>query len=131
MAWASVVLLVMLLALLGEAAYGVALFNGLVHVKHQVDQARSNIDVLHKQRHDELPKLVDAVKGCMCHESALLESVTALRARTLSTAAGAPRLAAEQSLSQGVARLLSVAESYPALRASGVYLTLQQRISAL
>lgn len=131
MAWASVVLLVMLLALLGEAAYGVALVNGLVQVKHQVDQAWSNIDVLLKQRHDELPKLVDAVKGCMCHEGALIESVTARRARALSTAAGAPRLAAEQSLSQGVARLLAVAESYPALRASGVYPTLQQRISAL
>ena len=78
MAWASVVLLVMLLALLGEAAYGVALVNGLVQVKHQVDQAWSNIDVLLKQRHDELPKLVDAVKGCMCHEGALIESVTAL-----------------------------------------------------
>lgn len=131
MAWASVVLLVMLLALLGVAAYGVALYNGLVQVKHQVDQAWSNIDVLLKQRHDELPKLVDAVKGYMRHESTLLENVTALRARAQSTAAGAPRLAAEQSLSQGVARLLAVAESYPALRASGVYLTLQQRISAL
>ena len=131
MAWASVVVLVMLLALVGVAAYGVALYNGLVQVKHQVDQAWSNIDVLLKQRHDELPKLVDAVKGYMRHESELLQSVTALRARAQSTAAGAPRLAAEQSLSQGVARLLAVAESYPELRASSVYLTLQQRISAL
>lgn len=81
MAGIAVLLLVLLLASFGVAAYGVSIYNGLVQVKRQVERAWSNIDVLLKQRHDELPKLLDAVKGYMTHERALLNEVTALRAR--------------------------------------------------
>ena len=127
MAWIAVVLL---LAAFGVGAYGVSIYNGLVQVKHQVDQAWSNIDVLLKQRHDELPKLLDAVKGYMTHERTLLEDVTALRTRA-QAGAGDERLVAEQALSQGVSKLLLVAENYPQLKASEVFVGLQQRISAL
>lgn len=75
MAWLSVFLLVIVLVAIGLAVQGVSIYNGLVQVKHQVDQAWSNIDVLLKQRHDELPKLVDALKGYVAHERGLLESV--------------------------------------------------------
>ena len=130
MAWIAVSLLVVLLVAFGVVAYGVSIYNGLVQVKHQVDQAWSNIDVLLKQRHDELPKLIDAVKGYMTHERTLLEDVTALRTRA-QTGAGDERVAAEQALSQGVSKLLLVAENYPQLKASEVFVGLQQRISAL
>jgi LemA protein len=63
MAWIAVVLLVLALVAIALAVQAVAIYNGLVQVKHQVDQAWANIDVLLKQRHDELPKLIDAVKG--------------------------------------------------------------------
>ncbi len=130
MAWIAVLLLALLLAAVGAGAYGVSIYNGLVQVKHQVDQAWSNIDVLLKQRHEELPKLVDAVKGYMGHERALLEGVTALRTRA-QAGSGDQRVAAEQALSQGVSRLMLVAESYPQLRASEVFVDLQHRIAAL
>ena len=130
MAWIAVLLLVLLLAAFGVGAYGVSIYNGLVQVKHQVDQAWANIDVLLKQRHDELPKLLDAVKGYMTHERTLLNDVTALRARAQAEA-GDQRVAAEQALSQGVSKLLLVAENYPQLKASDVFVDLQQRISAL
>lgn len=131
MAWFSVSILALVLLLVGLAAYGISLYNGLVQVKHQVDQSWANIDVLLKQRHDELPKLIDAVKGYMTHERTLIENVTALRTRAKSTDSDAQRLAAEEALSLGVSRLLAVAESYPQLRASEVFIDLQRRISVL
>lgn len=131
MAWLAVLFLALAVAAVGVAGYGVSIYNGLVQVKHQVDQAWSNIDVLLKQRHDELPKLVDALKGYVSHERGLLESVTAMRARAQAPSVGAERVAAEDALSQGVSRLLVVAEGYPQLRASEVFIDLQQRISAL
>jgi len=131
MAWMSVVLLVVVLIAIGLVVQAVSIYNGLVQVKHQVDQAWSNIDVLLKQRHDELPKLIDALKGYVSHERGLLESVTAMRTRAQAGGAGTERVAAEEALSQGVSRLLVVAEGYPQLRASEVFMNLQQRISAL
>ena len=131
MAWLAVTVLVVVLLLIGAVSYGVSIYNGLIQVKHQVDQAWSNIDVLLKQRHDELPKLIDALKGYVSHERGLLESVTAMRTRAQAPGAGTERVAAEEALSQGVSKLLLVAEGYPQLRASEVYMGLQQRISAL
>jgi LemA protein len=125
------VLLALVVAAVGVAGYGVSLYNGLVQVKHQVDQAWANIDVLLKQRHDELPKLIDAVKAYLTHERSVLENVTALRTRAQASGAGTERVAAEQALSQGVSQLLAVAERYPQLRASEVFVDLQARISAL
>lgn len=119
--------------LLGVAAiaYGLAVYNGLIDVKHQVEQAWSNIDVLLRQRHDELPKLIDAVKGYLTHERTLLERVTALRTRAGQGGTDAERLAAEDALSRGVGRLLGIAEGYPELKASANFVELQRRIAAL
>ena len=131
MAWIAVGLLALVIAAVSIAGYCVSLYNGLVQVKHQIDQAWANIDVLLKQRHDELPKLIDALNGYVTHERSLLESVTALRARAQATGAGSERVAAEGALTRGVSQLLVVAEGYPQLRASEVFVNLQQRISAL
>jgi LemA protein len=127
----AVIVFALLLLLAGAAAYGVAIYNGLVGVKHQVDQAWSNIDVLLKQRHDELPKLIDVVKSHAGYERELVARITELRARTGSGGPDAQRLAAEDALSQGIGRLLATAEAYPDLKASGAYLELQRRISGL
>jgi LemA protein len=131
MATFAVILFTLLLFAFTVGAYGVALYNGLVGVKHQIDQAWSNIDVLLKQRHDELPKLIDVVKGHAGYERQLLEQLTALRARAGSGAPDAQRLAAENELSRGIGRLLATGEAYPDLKASSAYLELQRRISAL
>jgi LemA protein len=129
--WLVLTVFALLLLLVAAAAYVVVLYNALVDVKHQVDQAWSNIDVLLKQRHDELPKLIDVVKSHAGYERELVERVTALRARTGSGVADVERLAAEQELSLGIGRLLATAEAYPDLKASASYLELQRRISGL
>lgn len=127
----AVFLFALFLLAIAVAAYGIALYNALVDVKHQVDQSWSNIDVLLKQRHDELPKLIDVVKSHAGYESGLLEKLTALRARTGAGLPDGERLAAEQALSQGIHTLLATAEAYPQLKASEAYLELQQRIGWL
>lgn len=113
------------------AAYAVVLFNGLVQVKHNVDQAWSNIDVLLKERSDELGKLLDAVGGYMKYERGLLDRLTALRSTIQRGGAGKERLDAERDVSAGLGRLLAVAENYPDLKANASFLDLQHRISAL
>jgi LemA protein len=132
MVWFAIVLLALLLAGIGVIAYGVSIYNGLIGVKQQVEQAWANIDVLLRQRHDELPKLIDVVKGYGAYEREVLEKVTTLRTRT-ATGRGpdAARLAAEDELSLAVSRLLVTAEAYPDLKASATYLELQRRISTL
>ena len=132
MAWFAIVLLAVVLAGFGVVVYIISIYNGLVGVKHQVEQAWANIDVLLRQRHEELPKLIDVAKAYGAYERDLLEKVTTLRAR--SAAGGEPdaaRLAAEDALSASVSRLLVTAEAYPDLKSSANYLELQRRISGL
>lgn len=131
MAWLAVIALILVLLVVAAVAYAVALFNALIQVKHQVDQAWSNIDVLLKQRHDELPKLVDAARAYMGYEQGVLVNVTALRARAAVTGQGAERLDTEAALTQGVSELLAVAENYPQLRANEVFAALLARVTAL
>jgi LemA protein len=114
--------------------YVIAIYNGLVRLKHNVSQAWSNIDVLLKQRHDELPKLIETCKQYMKHEREVLDKVTQGRA-----AVGKAREAgdigalgtAEMQLRAGLMNLFAVAENYPELRANENFQHLQTRISQL
>ena len=127
----GIVSLVML-ALLG--VYLVMRYNSLVGVKNAVAKAWANIDVLLKQRHDELPKLVDACRQYMAHEQGTLDSVIQARGR-VSQARATQDIqalgAAEGALRDGLGRLFALAEGYPDLKASEQFLHLQSRISGL
>ncbi len=114
--------------------YGIAIYNALVNLKHAVDKAWSNIDVLLKQRHDELPKLVETCKQYMNYEQETLEKVMRARA-AVSQARDAGDVAAlgiaEGALRAGLGGLFAVAEAYPDLKADGTFRNLQSRISGL
>jgi len=116
------------------AGYGVALYNSLVSLKHSVSKAWSNIDVLLKQRHDELPKLVETCKQYMKHEQGTLEKVMLARSG-VSSALGKSDVAAlgqaETQMRQGLMNLFAVAEAYPDLKANESFKELQKRISQL
>lgn len=130
MAWAAAVLVGAGLVVAGALWYVLAIYNGLVGVRHQVFQAWANIDVLLRQRHDELPQLIAVVRGAGAYERDLLERITALRTR-IPAGPDAAFVAAEDDVTRGVAQLLATAEAYPALQADSAYRTLQRRISAL
>jgi len=129
---------IVLFVLLGLAVillvYGITIYNGLVALKHNVSKAWSNIDVLLKQRHDELPKLVETCKQYMKYEQETLERVMRARAAVASARERGDVAAvggAETELRLGLGSLFAVAENYPDLKANQSFQHLQQRISTL
>ena len=114
--------------------YGVTLYNNLVSLKHNVDKAWSNIDVLLKQRHDELPKLVETCKQYMQYEQDTLEKVMQARSAVASARQQGDVGAlgpAETQLRMGLGNLFALAEAYPDLKANDNFQQLQSRISGL
>ena len=111
--------------------YGVGIYNGLIRLKHNIDKAWANIDVLLKQRSDELPKLVETVKGYMSHEKEVLTRVTEARAALLGAEGVAQQSEADSALRGALGRLFAVAESYPELKADSSFNQLQSRISEI
>jgi len=124
----------LLIALLVAAIYGVAIYNRLVSLKHNVKKAWGNIDVLLKQRHDELPKLVETCRQYMTYEQETLERVISARSQVSdareSGDVGALG-AAEGLLRAGLGRLFALAENYPGLKANESFRHLQIRITGL
>jgi LemA protein len=115
-------------------AYVAGIYNGLVNLRENVKVAWANIDVLLKQRHDELPKLVETCKRYMQFEQDTLEKVMRARAsvsQASTTGNVAAVGAAEQQLRAGVGRLFAVAENYPQLKTDETFKQLQGRITAL
>ncbi|MBW2280771.1 MAG: LemA family protein [Deltaproteobacteria bacterium] len=122
------IVLVTAAAVLG---YGVVIYNGLVSLSHAMERAWANIDVLLKQRHDELPKLVETVKGYMQHEREVLTGLTEARTRFAGAQTVNEKGDADGAVQQALSRLFAVAENYPELKADGAFSGLQERISAL
>lgn len=114
-----------------SVAYFVALYNGLITVKNNIDKAWANIDVLLKQRHDEIPKLVDTCKGYMAHESGTLEAVIKARQNVITAQGPAAIGQAEGALQTSMRQLFAVAENYPDLKAQSSFQQMQERVTAL
>ena len=128
---AGIIFLAVLVVL---ALYVVSIYNHLVRIKHNVSKAWSNIDVLLKQRHDEIPKLVETCKQYMKFEQETLEKVMEARSRVSQARQNqdVPGLGlAEGALRMGLGQLFALAEDYPELRANENFQHLQSRISTL
>ena len=114
--------------------YFIMIYNQLVQVKHNVSKAWANIDVLLKQRHDELPKLVETCKQYMKFEQDTLVKVMEARA-SVSNAREQQNIGAlgqaEGELRGALGRLFALAEAYPDLKTNDSFQQLQGRISAL
>ena len=114
--------------------YGVFTYNGLVRLRHDVSKAWSNIDVLLKQRHDELPKLVETCKQYKQFEQTTLQAVTEARSRVQAAREKQDIAAlgqAEGLLRSGLGQIFAVVEAYPELKANEHFLQLQTRITGL
>jgi LemA protein len=114
--------------------YTVSLYNNLVSVKHAVAKAWANIDVLLKQRHDELPKLVEVCKQYKQFEQSTLQKVIEARSQvqTAREQQNIPALGqAEGMLRAGLGSIFAVAEAYPDLKTNDNFMQLQSRISSL
>ena len=108
-----------------------AIYNRLIFLKNQCEKSWHNIDVLLKQRHDEIPKLVAVCEGSTRFEKETLQKVMEARASAMGAPTVAAKARAEGELSSLLGRLFAVAEAYPELKSIQLFSQLQLRVSDL
>ena len=111
------------------ALWAVSIYNGLVRLRNNRENAFANIDVQLKQRYDLVPQLVSTVKGYATHEKDLLEKVTAARSAAINATSINDKMAADQQLTNALAGLKVSVEAYPDLKANQNFLQLQGELS--
>ena len=128
MGTAILVLVLLAIVIIG---YIITIYNGLIKLKNNIKKSWANIDVLLKQRSDELPKLISTVKGYMKHEKEVLENLTNARTNFLNAKTVAESATADNMISGALKSLFAVAENYPDLKANENFMQLQNRISGI
>jgi LemA protein len=126
-----IALVVLLFVVVGLLIYLGTLYNGLIALRNDIDKAWANIEVLLKQRHDELPRLVAVCQGYMQYERETLQRLTEARAKFASAFTADQKAQASGTVSASVQRVLAAAENYPNLKANVTFLELQKRITEL
>ncbi|HTS67730.1 MAG TPA: LemA family protein [Terriglobia bacterium] len=126
-----VLLVVIAIVVIGLIMYFVGIYNNLVALKNDIDRSFANIDVVLKQRHDELPKLIDTCKGYMQYEQKTLQAVTEARTAYLRATTPSEKIQADNMVSGALKSLFAVAEKYPDLKANTNFMQLQGRITEL
>ena len=127
----TVILLGFAFATIGILVYAVTMYNGLIGLKNDIDKAWSNIDIMLKQRHDELSKLLEVCKGYMNYERDTLLKITQARSLYQQAVSMDQKARADRSMTSALRGFFAVAENYPALKANDNFLQLQRRITEL
>src|SRR5579884_1736222 len=123
--WILLIALVVIIFLL------IGMYNSLVRLKVQCDNAWADIDVQLKRRYDLIPNLVETVKGYAAHEKGTLEAVINARNRAMTATGPADKAAAENMLSGALKSLFALSEAYPQLRAVESFTSLQNTLSQI
>ncbi|MCP4634160.1 MAG: LemA family protein [candidate division Zixibacteria bacterium] len=108
----------------------IGMYNSLIRLRNQVDNAWSQIDVQLKRRHDLIPNLVETTKGYMKHERETLDSVTNARAKAMGAGSVKDKSTAETELSGALSNFMLVVENYPDLKANQNFLALQEELTS-
>jgi LemA protein len=124
-------LLAVLVVLVLVIIFLVGMYNSLVRLKVQCDNAWADIDVQLKRRYDLIPNLVETVKGYAAHEKDTLEGVINARNRAMTATAPAEKAEAENMLTGALKSLFALAEAYPQLRAIESFTSLQNSLSQI
>jgi LemA protein len=109
----------------------VGMYNGLVKLKVQCDNAWADIDVQLKRRYDLIPNLVETVKGYAGHEKGTLEAVVAARNQAMSATSPGDKAQAENILAGTLKSLFALSEAYPQLRAVESFTSLQNTLAQI
>lgn len=123
----SIIILIVVVVVL--ALMAISLYNNLVRLRNNRENAFANIDVQLKQRHDIIPQIVATVKGYAAHEKGLLEAVTQARTAAMNATGISNKIEAENQLSNALNGLRVSVEAYPDLKANQNFLQLQGEIS--
>jgi LemA protein len=122
--WILVILVLLVLVVVG-------IYNSLVRLRVQSDNAWSDIDVQLKRRYDLIPNLVETVKGYASHEKGTLEAVVQARNQAMAAQGPAAKGEAEGVLGQALRQLFALAEAYPQLRAVESFTQLQASLGEI
>jgi LemA protein len=127
----TIVVLGFAFAIAGFFVYLITIFNGLIAIKNDIDKSWANIDVLLKQRHDELSKLLDVTKGYAEFERDTLTKITQARSQFSQAVTFDQKAQADQSMTSALRGFFAVAENYPDLKANSNFQLLEKRITDL
>jgi LemA protein len=108
----------------------IAIYNALIRLRNQVDNAWSQIDVQLKRRHDLIPNLVETAKGYMRHERQTFEEITKARSQAMGAKTVAEASKAEGALGEAISKFMLVVENYPDLKANQNFLSLQEELTS-
>jgi LemA protein len=122
---------VVALFVIGFFGYFISVYNSLVRLKNDIKKSWANIEVMLKQRYDELPKLIESVKGYMKHEKQVLVDLTKARTDFMKAKTMSEKAKADGTMTGLLKTLFAVAENYPNLKANENFIQLQNRISSL
>src|SRR3984957_7456421 len=107
----------------------ILIYNGLIRLRVQCDNAWSDIDVQLKRRHDLIPNLVETAKGYAAHEKGTFENIAKFRSMAMQATTPGDKAVAENQLTGALKSLFAVAENYPELKANDQFLQLQASLS--
>lgn len=125
----ALIIIIVILVLL--ALYAINVYNALVKIRNNAEEAESAIDVHLKQRYDLIPNLVETVKGYAKHESGTLEAVIKARNAAMGATTTAEKDEANNVLQGTLKSLFALSESYPELKANTNFLDLQQQLKKI
>src|ERR1700752_2656237 len=127
----SMGLIVFLLVVVGVAFFmGIGMYNGLVPLRNQVERAWANIDVILKQRYDELPQLIQVIEQYVGHESDMLKTLAEARTRYGQAQSVTDKIQASQEMSFALRGIGAIGEAYPQLLSNQNFQQLQTRVSS-
>lgn len=112
------------------ALFVIGIYNSLVRLRNQVDNAWSQIDVQLKRRHDLIPNLVETAKGYMKHERGTFEAITEARSKAMGAGSVAESSKAEGALGEALSKFMLVVENYPELKANQNFLAVQEELTS-
>jgi len=126
---ALITFIIILAAIVVLTLFVIGIYNALVRLRNQVDNAWSQIDVQLKRRHDLIPNLVETAKGYMKHERQTFEEITKARAQAMGAKGVADAAKAEGALGEALSKFMLVVENYPDLKANQNFLALQEELT--
>ncbi len=129
----TLLVILILVLLVGPALiiiFAIGIYNALVRLRNQVDNAWSQIDVQLKRRHDLIPNLVETAKGYMKHERETFEAITNARSQAMGAKTVTESSKAEGALGEALSKFMLVVENYPDLKANQNFLSLQEELTS-
>jgi len=124
-------IVIIALIIIGLTSVIISTYNKIVMLKFNVDKAFANIDVILKQRADEIPNLIKVVKKYMNYEQNVLDQLTQLRTKFLNTTDMNEKIELSNAIDKNIKSVFAVSENYPDLKASNNFMALQGRVSDL